>query len=311
MENRLKELIRQVKSADIARKEISNLKLLLELTEKDVAELGSQLSKKMKQIKNLEKLSFVSIYQNLIKNKTNSLEIAKEHYLNLSLEYNEKIKEAELIKYQLEVLSNKWTSESEMKKEIRFLIAQSLDQYRQEFQYHDLSNVVERIELRLKIEKEIEEAIKAGVALNRYFNTTINFMKSWARMEYKVMERDIETIRNVDLRKMDNFMMKILKIKHLMLKFKSEINDVLSQVATKNDDAFYFVETFINRHRRELAKDIIVKRGFVKCYLHLKDQKARIQEFNRILRKDLKKIRNEIVSLEEKENELINSFKSS
>jgi len=306
LNSQIRHIIEEIQVIEISKKYISELKDLAKKTVVRMEHIELLINTKLDEIDKLHDDSFYSIYLELTGKLEDALDITKDHYLQLRLEYKELQKEVELIAFQIKVLKEKNLKLAALRARLRELIKEyAVDADAYIVKQH--RRLIRRIEFKIRIEKEISEAIEEGVFLNKRFNDAIKYLKTIAQKIYK-KNKIISDLGNHDVRNIEKYQEKVLRIKHSMVKFKSEINDVFSQLKLSEDSNKYFITTFISQYRNKLARDIRMKNGLVKSLDHLLEQKKLILEFTKTLRKDLRKVKKEIKKLEDKEMEFIKSL---
>lgn len=229
--------------------------------------------------------------------------MVKEHYLYKSLEYNELVKENELLEYELDVLSKKIRDEgivlSEFKAKLR-LELQSLGHGKlKEYAY-----TIEKIEKNVSISKEIEEAITEGVLLNKRINSVITFLSHEANQKYFSKNNQIIEILNIPRGKIDTYQKLIIKTRHALLKFEVEINDVYRQVFDEDNPSRTLGSDLLQEYKTSLMTDFKLQTSLFNSLELIRTLKSNVMGLTQSLRKDLKSLRQELQKLESKEMEL-------
>ncbi len=305
MNANISKLIKELEAVEITKSHIKELNKLLKASELRIREIDEEIKSKVSKIETLEQSSFQRLYLTLTRNYKNVLDITKEHYILLCLEYNELQKERELLKYEIKVLTKKTVKITAIKAKLREVIKEEAELLIDQSKIKVYKKLVTKLERKYRIEKEMEEAIDEGVFLNKKFNDAIKYLMKIPKHVYDI-QKDIKDLKEYDGESIGKFQEKVLRIKHSMVKFKSEVNEVFVQLNLVKDDYNYYSASFIMEYRKKLARDIILNKGLNKSLIHLDEQKKLVLEFTKTLRKDLRKVRKEISLLEEDEMETLN-----
>ena len=306
MDKILKDKIKELRTFQLAKNYLIDLKKKESefLVRKD--ELEKLLNKRLKLIDKLSNNTLLGNYLNLVGRKKDALELSKEYYFDLAIEYNEIINLIDKIKFEKEVLSGKIKNLDTLKSDIREEIAAS-GKHLKTPKLKELLRVIRSIDDKIGLTAEIEEAIKAGSEVNRNFNKILKYIVDKSSSLKKELKKD-RKVFSFDINKVEKYQSHVINLRHSMLKFESEVNDIYLHLFKDRTHKFSIEDNFFGEHRNKLFEDLKNQNELIKCYEHLKNQKEIILNFTRTLRSDLKKLNKEIDELELLEDELINDL---
>ncbi|HMQ07708.1 MAG TPA: hypothetical protein PKC30_10445 [Saprospiraceae bacterium] len=104
-----------------AEKQYQVTKSELEEAEEKLADLSKRAEKELNDIKKLEGLSIRSIFHRALGSKARQMEKEKQEYLEVSLQYNEYLKQIELMEYELSLLERRTGEIAQVEKELESL----------------------------------------------------------------------------------------------------------------------------------------------------------------------------------------------
>lgn len=300
MNKKLKDLIRNVKALEIARSHYLNLENEISRNENRLKVLQDELEGLLDEQEKLKSFTIYSLYKKLIHSHEHSLEMVKEHYLHKSLEYNEVLKDIQLLEYELDVLSQKFVDEgivlsefkAHLRAELKSLTHGKLKEY---------AIVIDRIEKNVSITKEIEEAIEAGVVLNRRINSVISFLSNETHQFFYNKGGQIIDILNVPQSKVDKYQQLIIRTKHAMMRFEAEMSDVYQHIFNDSSKAYDLGSDLLKEYKTNLLTDFKLKSSLFNSTELVRNLKSNVMGLTQSLRKDLKSLKKELLLLEDKE----------
>jgi hypothetical protein len=303
LDKELKEKIKQLRTIQIAKSYLKELKEQEKAYVERKIVLEELINKRLGILDKLDKSSFLGNYLKMVGKKEDALEISKRYYFDLTVEYNEIDKLLEKFEFEKEILTAKIKTLENLKIEIKEAIALR-DGALKSSKMKELLRVIKSIDLKLGIIAEIEEAIKAGKDVIKSFNRILKFIIEHSTLLKKELKSD-RKVFDYDIRKVNKYQRNIINIRHSMLKFEAEVNDIYKLMFKDDTRKFSIGDNFMGEHRNKLFEDLSKNENLAKCYEFLKNQKDVIASFIRTLRKDLKEINKEVDKLETLENELI------
>lgn len=303
VDQKTKDIIEQIGSIRRIQIYLEELWIKKEEYSKRMEEIEYETNKELNTINSFKKGSVYAIYQKLIGQKKEILEIAKQHYFELMLEYKELEKSIEKIDFDIQVLTQKPDTLSSLKKKLKFQLTQKtkglgsskLKEYKKLFQL---------IDQKLVLVNEIEEAIKEGSSLNRKFNTAINYIVRKAKEIYN-RKKIVGFMNTYEVRNLERYQNHIVAIQHGMTKFESELNDVYAQILNTTSYDIHLEDNLMRTYRQNLIADIKNNQELGNSFMFLKNHKKNIQAIVKTLRSDLKKLKKEVAKLEKQEEALL------
>ena len=300
MDKELKEKIKQLRTIQIAKSYLKELKEQEKAYVERKIVLEELINKRLGILDKLDKSSFLGNYLKMVGKKEDALEISKRYYFDLTVEYNEIDKLLEKFEFEKEILTAKIKTLENLKIEIKEEIALR-DGALKSSKMKELLRVIKSIDLKLGIIAEIEEAIKAGKDVIKSFNRILKFIIDHSTLLKKELRSD-RKVFDYDIRKVNKYQSNIINIRHSMLKFEAEVNDIYKLMFKDDTRKFSIGDNFMGEHRNKLFEDLSKNESLAKCYEFLKNQKDVIAIFILTLRKDLKEIKKEVEKLENLDN---------
>ena len=227
------DIVIKIKEIDIILKHLDGLHKIRKEYLQRLSQVDEELRKKNNALESLSKLTFYGIYKKLIGNFKETLEILKNHYLELSLEYKDLEKSLSIIDFEISIIENKVENLQKLKeKYIKHLkIHPQKDLSDQQKNLILLNN---KIISNLTLIKEIEEALAAGKTINYKFNAAIKFLATLKQKMLKERKSKIE-IENFQVKKLVKFQDYIISINHYFIKYTQEVNDVYQVIIGENN----------------------------------------------------------------------------
>ena len=306
MDKSIKDRIRELKAAQLAENYLLELnkreKTLLERKEK----IDSLINKRGELIDQLNSKSLLGNYFKILGKKNNALEISKQHYLELVLEYDEIINLIDKINFEKDILKNKVNNTTDLKRKLKEEIATKEN----EITYPKMVKILKikhKIENKIGIHFEIEEAIKAGEKAIEMFDKALKIIMDEANNIEQATKYDKEVF-DFNITKLESYQTSIINIQHSMLKFESEVNDIYKYMFKEHSRKFSTSDNFLGQHRSRFVQNLNSKNKLIDCYGFLKNQKKVIQDFLFTLGEDARSLSLEITKLESLENELLSNL---
>lgn len=303
MEREIKDIITELKRIHIAEKHLEKLYTLKEEYTHELAVLGTQIETELRKIESLDNISIVSLYHKLLGNKDGVLEMLKKHYLQLSLRFNETSKALKNVVYEISILVSKIDKQNHLKEELKHKI-QLFDNKLTDHNLSSYKELVLRITSKLKLVKEIEEAIDQGMVVNKKFNITLSFIKKKAQAIYDEVN-DKNVMASYAISNLGRYQDLITSLRHSLVKLEIEMNDVYQEILNTKGNQNPLVSNFISEYRMNLLSDLMSTKTLNGSYVFLKNFKAIIMSTTRSLRNDLRNLKRELIDLEELEERIL------
>lgn len=306
MKEDLKNIVKEIRSIKLAKEHLIKLEVVRAEQAQRLEEIENKISENLGRIDKLSRTTFYSLYQKLFGEQDRLLELYKKHYLDLMLEFNELTKSIEKLDFEIGILkgqSKKYkTVLQELKSQLRIresdISTHSLRKFR---------HVIRRIDGKLGLIKELEEAIKEGSNLNRKFNAAIRFVENKARELYKNFG-DLDSMMNHRVKKIETYQDHLIAIQHSMIKFDAELSDVYREILQDKEFESKIGDQLMKKFRVNLVNDLDENETLNNSHQFLKNQKSMIMSLTRSLRKDVKKLKKEVIELEQIEEEIVSEL---
>lgn len=306
MEKELKDIITELKSINIAERHLSKVTTLEVEYTAELLKLENEIRTKCSKIESLSKLSVTSLYHRLVGDKNKTLELLKKHYLQLSLRFNEIDKSLKNLKYESSILESKIERQSELRETLKHKI-QLFEKKLENKTLNAYRKVVKEMTIKLRLMKEIDEAIDQAVIVNKKFNGSIRFIKSKAQEIYNEVN-DQKLMYNYNISNLSKYQDRITSLKHSLIKLEIEINDVYVEILKDKNYTNNIVSNFVNEYRMNLITDLTSQQTLNGSFVFLKNYKAIIMSMTKSLRSDLKKLKKELEQLEDHERNLLENI---
>ncbi len=306
MREELKNIVKEIRSIKLANEHLAKLEIVRKEQGTRLEEIEKNISENLVRIDKLSRTTFYSLYQKLFGEQERLLEIYKKHYLDLMLEYNELTKSIEKLDFEIDILKNQ-------SKKYKIALQELKSQLRTRENDIGSSNlrkfrdVIKRIDGKVGLIKELEEAIKEGSNLNRKFNAAIRFVENKAKEVYKNFG-DIDTMLNHRVKKIEKYQDYLISIQHSMIKFDAELSDVYREILRDKNFESRIGDQLMKKFRMNLVNDLDENETLNNSHQFLKNQKSLIMSLTRSLRKDVKKLKKEVIELEKLEEEIVSEL---
>lgn len=285
-------------------KRIKFIKGQLDLLYNDLAFHRKKMQKEHEDVIKLEKISVLSLFQQILGNAKEQLEKERQEYLQAVLEYNSISKEIDLMKYELELLQNKRKDANEIKnqldyylkvKEQKILFHNKVDTKkireinRDIDQLHTLNRELkEAKEIALTLDKLIRKAFRKLNKIKTFESSRINLAGKYASFEIK---------SNID-----NALKEISTINFYLTKLDKELSDVYSQYTFFSINKYQkFVESFYDH----LITDYVLKSKLKNAINCLQSADNQIKRILATLNNDLEKTQTSLNSKIETKREIV------
>ena len=306
MDQELKDKIKQLQTIQLVKNYYLDLKQKEAIYKSRKIELEYLLKKRVKLLDKLLTPSLLGNYLKIIGKKEDALEVSKKYYFDLVMEYHEVVGLIEKLNFEKDIIEEKSRKLDDLKKDFKEKIAARDDTLRA-LKSKELLRVIKLLDNKIALNTEIDEAVTAGHEVVECINATLKYIIEKSASLKKELRSD-KKVFAVDLRNIELYQIQIINIRHSMLKFESEVNDIYKFMFNDNSRTFSIGDNFLQEHRNKFFDDINNKENLVKCYEYLKNQKELVQSFICTLRKDFIKLEKEIEVLESLEESLISEL---
>jgi hypothetical protein len=245
----------------------------------------------------------LGFYKKLLGKHQAALEHHKQEYLDLVLEHNALSKSLDKTDFEIQILEEKSLNYENLVAELQLLLKEKEIQISSP-QLKAYRAIIQQLDHKLGLIKEIEEAIAEGVILNKKFNAAIKYVVKKAKEVY-AQKGNMKEMLDFDVKQIDKYQNHMVKIQHSLIKFEAELNDVYAVLLQSNENNLSLEEHFMKTYRVNLIADIQNKYDLNNSHEFLKKHKAIMMNVTRTLRGDLRKLKKEVLKLEEEEAQIL------
>ncbi len=265
--------------------------------------LNGILENKFQDIETLTSNTLKSIYLRLLKNRDAVLEIEKQRYLEISIEFKEVNKSVEQVNYEIGILEPKISAIEVLKAELKDHISNYIPKAKNST-LTKFRSIIQKSQSNLEIIKEIEEAIEQGVIVNNHSNKILKYLKKEAQEVYNEF-RDKTKIKEFQVFRIDRYQDLIIALRHYLIKYDVEVADVYEIIL---DDATYNspkLTTAIVEYRENLVSDLFNSKTLGKSFQLVQRIKSHAMSITKSLRSDLRKLKKKQIVLDKEESEMM------
>lgn len=227
---------KQIKSVLEEFKSLQNVKAHLDETEAKLATsynkmkaLDKMLDKELKDIEKLEKLGIKSLFHKALGSKEEQLEKERQEYLEASLQYKESKKSVELMEFERDLLAKKINSLPKIQahlEELKKARAQEIMNSSNITVRNEFSEIIHKLDIGILLNKELEEAIDAGVKSNKLLGIVASFLRKageWGRWD---MYGDNRRAGYMKQQAIDKAIRNLSQAQHQLNMFTRELKDL-------------------------------------------------------------------------------------
>jgi hypothetical protein len=244
METRVKDIIIKLKEIHIAEKHLESLLKILDDYVEEIETFENEIFRVNHQISKLGKMSIASIYHTLLGDKSSKLEILKSHYLKLAIKRNE-LKNLHInISWEIDLLTIVVANKKALKEELNF----ELLNFEGTLQSNELKTykiLIESMTGKLNLIKELDEAINQAEMVNRKFNKILKFIDLQSQKIFREI-KELHRFEKIKVSHLDKYQEHISSLKHTLLKFEIELNDVYNAILNGKEYNNTIVVDFMN-----------------------------------------------------------------
>ena len=219
-------------------------------------ELYRILKKEEADVNKLEAMSVRAVFRHFLKNKDEQLEIEHQEYVVAALRYNECIDSVALLEYEIDLLERLLAREPELEERYKELLIKKELAVKESYPHiaTQLNNLDYKITRRRMELKEIDEALKAGMAAKAKLlevHKLIERVEGWGQWGY---------VSNYSKSSFVDRARKIaVETKRALLKFESELKDVYKNLDVRDDLTLDAFDHFLSIFYDNMVTDWIVQ----------------------------------------------------
>jgi hypothetical protein len=306
MDDQIKYIVKELRAVKRAKKYLAEIQQVRSEQVRRMKVVEAEIRRELHVIDKLNRNSLLSLLKNLQGRKTEILDIRKQHYLNLALEFNELQKSVARFDFEMEVLERKIEKQEALTASLLGSL-RARDTALDSPDLQELRQVVHEIDHKLMLQKELEEAIAEGGRLSRLFTAALHFVKNNSHQVYKV-SRSVQKLTHLNSATIEKYQDHMIRIQHSMVKFEAEVNDVYNSIMKFRIENQSIASHFLTEYRMNLINDIHNYMDLASSTTFLKYHKSVVANFLRLLRNDLKTVKRDLQKLEAQEQSFIESL---
>lgn len=225
----INQLVRQLKTIQLAEGHLHQLHGQIESSKIAEMRLGRLLNDKYESVESLKSSSVRNLFKTILGSREDEIEMERQEYLQVVLQYHDARKSVELMEYEVKVLENQIAQ----KAEIEALLENAIREHRAEIlqAYPKTASRITEIEADINVlvanQKELEEALEVGNELiNLLHDISENLLlaSDWGDWDDPFLSRKMEV--KAKNRYVDKAMIKVHEAQVLFSKFDKELQDI-------------------------------------------------------------------------------------
>ena len=282
LSQQINQTIKELQSMVVAKKYLEKLEQEINNNDFKLRVQKREMEAYDKDFRDLEDLPMLALFNKILGNTTEQLELERQSYLRSFLDYKELIKQRELLEFEYQLIVNKTKGLEVKKSELANLIKkreQEIATFDNEVQSKYLK-LFEQLDHLRKPLFEVKEAFLVGVDCLTSVQTIIDHLNSAAEHRSWYSGKFPTDYKN-EKSAIDDSVYEYQKLKIKLLKFEEELLDVYKQKKIKIHRQASPFETIIEGYYNYLINDWIVKKRITNA-IHL--MQALKDHLNQVLR---------------------------
>ena len=296
LDDQIKKAIESIRSMRLADQHLQRLEKVLWDDSLRLSMLEKTIEQKIQKVDGMKSYSAETLFHKILGRHEEQLEIIKEKYLELVLEYNERKKAMDVLQFEIDVLKDKVKNMEAAQQQLDQLLIKRERELRDN-EMREYITVLKKIDFKIGLIKEIEEAIKAGNKLVRQYRKAIKYLKDKSE-SLKDLKMEMKNIIHFKVMNIDKIQDMAISIRQGLYKFEDEINDVYNQLMSSQIFKLDMAKNFSQEYREKLITDWQLDLNLYSAHQYLELSLTTIQGMLTSLKKDLKKLRRELKKLE-------------
>lgn len=292
------DLVRKVKTIDLAKSHIHHVRARLKHAINEEARLGELLNDKYETVEKLKSSSIPRLFKSILGSKEDEIEMERQEYLQVVLQYNDARKSIELFEFELEVLKNQITQETEIKEKLEEAIRlHRADIFKAYPKIADRVNTIQDdIKAQVANQKELEEALEVGTQLIESLAAIIKNLKhasDWGDWEDNQLSRRLEVqAKNLFV---DKAMALVYKTQMLFVKFDKELEDIHDHKKIVGTYHFQDFGNFSKVYYNRLVADWVIQKQIKNTLSNVENVKDSVLLINNTLKHEIHQANEEII----------------
>jgi len=268
----------------------------------DFHRLGHLLNEKYEAVEQLESKSLNNIFKSILGNKDTELEMERQEYLQVVLQYNEAKKTKELLEYERDVLKKQISQ----KAIIDLKLEKAIQSHRNDIlkAYPDVAVKVIQLEKKISTisanKKEIEEAQSVAQALKSTLEiiiTNLDRASNWGEWEDMKLSQKIEVKAKNQF--VDKALTKVYVAQMLFEKFEKELNDIYDHQQITGSYHFHDFGNFTEVYYNRLIADWVIKKRIKNSKQNVEGVYDSVSMISSSLTLEIEKVEKKIVALKQ------------
>lgn len=290
------ELIKDVRGIEIAKSHYKNI--LQEL--KDIYALKSEyeelLEIRIEKISKSESVNLKSVFNRLVGRHAEILELQKQEYLRVTLEYNDVIKSINILEDEKKAVEEKIDQELAVYSKLKSTLIQ-IEVDLEDSTIEEFKRIYKELEHQSNLLRELEEAIKVSEQCIDLINETEHYL-SLGEPIGNLAGISIEMILDEENFDMEFLQELISKIKFKLQEFEEEMSDLYDHLNLRTIEANKYSENFGKLFREVVLVDWQNNNSLYNSIEFLKKYRLNLEENNKILARDKNRVETNLEILE-------------
>ena len=251
------------RSLELARHELARLEREIPQQRKRVLKLQAQLQQEELDVKRLEGLHVTALFQKLLGDYDSRYELEKQEYLQAALEYNEGVRQLNLLENEADQLHLRLENAEHLGEELRHLSREREAAVRRTHPLlaTQLTALHAQEDTLVRERREVYEAIIAGTKVLQLTSSMTEHLEAAAQYEqwsggpYKRIQEQRQNRR----RRVDEAHRESFRIRPALVKFSSELDDVNQLHLKRRPGATVEFEFFDQLYYDRLITDWVLR----------------------------------------------------
>lgn len=306
---KIEQLFKELSRLDLLTRRVNNLKEDLKQVDKNLHALSIRVNKEKSDVDRLENASLPFLFRSILGNREQQLEIERQEYLQIVLQYNAAIDRREILLFELNVLEQKIAQVEDSRKDLDDLMQQKEKLLLKD--YPVISGSLKRLDHKIQLQtlklNEIDEAIREGDQCQKLATTIIaelQKVKKWGQYTMHGRGRYSSYSKKAFV---DTAAENANRLQQYLCSFEEELMDVYKKQDFNLDDVLQVSEfnKFLKKFYDNMITDWIVRKGLSNTIHQMETIWSKSARILKMLRTEKRKILKEIKAYQQEKKELI------
>jgi hypothetical protein len=303
----LKTILEKVQNARRVQRHLEQLNIRLQKAYDELDQLEQVLEKEFKDVEQLDKLSVKGLFHKILGSKEQQIEKERQEYLQASLKFNEHKKSVELLEYERSLLENKITNLKSLEETLEKLIAEREKLLIQEDpdKGPQILDVIMEIDETTESMKQLSGIFELGKEALFNLDKMVQHLeqaKNWGRWDMMGRGPGMSYIKHSSIDKARDIS---LRAKHILMRYEDELKSVFKHTNFSFNIHIDTFSRFTDIFFDNLISDWIIQQKIQKALSDVVSVRRQVGEINTYLQKEINKLKNKILRLEEKRRQFI------